>query len=85
MGSITVNGIKIFSDLQKKRSCDFLKKEIVLFHSRELNTFVDSELYLNQDKFRGWIEGILSKVAQKSSNKSDKIVFSGYIPVRIKF
>ncbi|GAB1867932.1 hypothetical protein CAJAP_09011 [Camponotus japonicus] len=50
---------------------------------RELNAFIDDESYLNQDEFRSWIEGILSKVAEKSS-KSNKIIFRGYMPITIK-
>ncbi|XP_025262517.1 uncharacterized protein LOC105259357 isoform X1 [Camponotus floridanus] len=47
---------------------------------RELSAFIDDESYLNQDKFRGWIEGILSKVA----DKNNKIVFSGYSPITVR-
>lgn len=47
---------------------------------RELDAFIDDGSYLNQDKFRRWIEGILSKVADKSG----KIVFSGYPPITVK-
>ncbi|KAL6442149.1 hypothetical protein ACFW04_002446 [Cataglyphis niger] len=50
---------------------------------RELNSFIDNKSYLNQDKFRFWMEGILSKVANKTS-QSNRIVLSNYISIMIK-
>jgi len=38
---------------------------------------------LNQQKFRTWIEGILSKVA-KTTSGSNEILFDGYLPVSKK-
>lgn len=49
----------------------------------ELNSFIDEESYLNQDTFRTWMEGILSKVAYKSS-KSNRIILNGSIQITIK-
>ncbi|XP_072757594.1 cyclic GMP-AMP synthase-like receptor isoform X1 [Anoplolepis gracilipes] len=51
---------------------------------KELNSFIDNESYLNQDKFRAWMEGILSRVAKETS-KSDRIILLNGVPItRIK-
>lgn len=34
-----------------------------------MNAFIDQDAYLNQNKFRNWIEGILSRVAIGNSNR----------------
>lgn len=52
------------------------------FLFRELNSFIDNESYLNQDQFRFWMEGILSKVANKTSNQNNQIILSDSISVR---
>ncbi|CAL1677665.1 unnamed protein product [Lasius platythorax] len=50
---------------------------------KELESFIDHESYLNQDKFRTWMEGILSKVAYESS-KSNQIKLSDHILITVK-
>ncbi|XP_018045430.1 PREDICTED: uncharacterized protein LOC108685249 isoform X1 [Atta colombica] len=50
---------------------------------RKLNSLIDDQSYLNQQKFRTWIEGILSKVA-KTTSGSNEILFDGYLPIKIK-
>lgn len=55
------------------------EKKYVLF--RELNSLIDEQSYLNQEKVRTWIEGILSKVANFTGGGNDKIIFRGYEPV----
>ncbi|XP_050447147.1 cyclic GMP-AMP synthase-like receptor [Cataglyphis hispanica] len=50
---------------------------------RELNYFIDDKSYLNQDKFRFWMEGILSRVANETS-QSNRIVLNNYISITIK-
>ncbi|XP_077269378.1 cGAS-like receptor 1 isoform X2 [Temnothorax americanus] len=49
---------------------------------KELNSFIDEESYLNQEKFRTWIERILSKVAHATGDKNDRIIFHDYTPIR---
>ncbi|XP_024871035.1 uncharacterized protein LOC112454072 isoform X3 [Temnothorax curvispinosus] len=49
---------------------------------KELNSFIDEESYLNQEKFRTWIERILSKVAHATGDKNDRIIFHDYTPSR---
>lgn len=49
----------------------------------ELNSFIDDESYLNQEKFRIWMKGILSKVAYESS-RSNRIKLNGGILITIK-
>ncbi|KAL6268684.1 hypothetical protein P5V15_001814 [Pogonomyrmex californicus] len=51
---------------------------------RELNSFIDEESYLNQEKFRFWMEGIFSKVAHTSSGINHQIKLDGYPPIRIR-
>ncbi|XP_020295044.1 cyclic GMP-AMP synthase-like [Pseudomyrmex gracilis] len=55
---------------------------------KEMNTFIDQDSYLNQNKFRNWIEGILSNVAnsKKSQNgKNNQIILDGIsYPIYIK-
>ncbi|XP_020281521.1 cyclic GMP-AMP synthase [Pseudomyrmex gracilis] len=36
---------------------------------REMKSFIDQDLYLNQDKFRSWMEGVLGKVADQTNNR----------------
>ncbi|XP_071577394.1 cyclic GMP-AMP synthase-like receptor isoform X6 [Temnothorax nylanderi] len=47
---------------------------------KELNSFIDEESYLNQEKFRTWIERILSKVAHATGDRNDRIIFHDYTP-----
>jgi cyclic GMP-AMP synthase len=46
---------------------------------QELSFFIDKQCYLNQEKFRAWIEGILSKVAHATSGNN--IIMFDDIPV----
>lgn len=50
---------------------------------KELDSLIDNQSYLNQEKFRTWMESILNKVAYETS-KSSRIVLSDYIPITIK-
>ncbi|KAG5338142.1 CGAS synthase, partial [Acromyrmex charruanus] len=50
---------------------------------RQLDSLIDDQSYLNQQKFRTWIEGILSKVARATSGHNE-ILFNGYLPIKIK-
>ncbi|XP_011878531.1 PREDICTED: uncharacterized protein LOC105567892 [Vollenhovia emeryi] len=51
--------------------------------SKELNSFIDDESYLNQEKFRTWMEGILTKVAHTTSGHST-IKFPDFKPTGIR-
>lgn len=37
--------------------------------NREMQRFIDSDLYLNQNKFREWIEGILGKITNYTNKE----------------
>ncbi|XP_018366990.1 PREDICTED: cyclic GMP-AMP synthase-like [Trachymyrmex cornetzi] len=50
---------------------------------RKLNSFIDDQSYLNQQRFRTWIEGILDKVAWATGGNNE-ILFDGYLPIKIK-
>ncbi|KAG5307687.1 CGAS synthase, partial [Acromyrmex insinuator] len=50
---------------------------------RQLDSLIDDQSYLNQQKFRTWIEGILSKVARTTSGHNE-ISFNDYLPIKIK-
>lgn len=56
------------------------KSKYIFFLFREFNSFFDDQLYLNQDNFRNWMEGILDKVARATSG-NDIIKLPGYAPV----
>jgi len=45
---------------------------------RKLNSFIDEQDYLNQEKFRTWIESIFSKVACATSGRNDRIIINGF-------
>ncbi|XP_018406844.1 PREDICTED: uncharacterized protein LOC108782940 [Cyphomyrmex costatus] len=44
---------------------------------KKLKSFIDEESYLNQEEFRGWIEGIFSKVT-RTTNGNNGILIDGY-------
>lgn len=50
---------------------------------KELNSLIDEQSYLNQEKFRNWMERILGKVANDTSG-NNKIILDGYAPIRIR-
>ncbi|XP_011878529.1 PREDICTED: uncharacterized protein LOC105567890 [Vollenhovia emeryi] len=51
--------------------------------SKELKSFIDDESYLNQEKFRNWMEGVLNKVAYATSGCSI-IKLPGREPIKMK-
>lgn len=42
-------------------------------------SFIDDQSYLNQEKFRGWMEGILNTVAIATTNTNNQIKLGDYI------
>ncbi|XP_039305025.1 uncharacterized protein LOC105203878 isoform X2 [Solenopsis invicta] len=48
---------------------------------REINSFIDEHSYLNQEKFRTWMEGIFSKVAH-ANGENNVINFVGHQPMK---
>jgi len=47
-------------------------KEKIYFLFRELNSFIDEQDYLNQEKFRTWIEKIFSRVANATGRNIER-------------
>ncbi|XP_011704155.1 PREDICTED: uncharacterized protein LOC105459658 isoform X2 [Wasmannia auropunctata] len=50
---------------------------------KELKSFIDDQSYLDQEKFRRWMKGILSKVANATGG-NNRIIFDGCEPIRMK-
>ncbi|XP_011706013.1 PREDICTED: cyclic GMP-AMP synthase-like isoform X2 [Wasmannia auropunctata] len=50
---------------------------------KELNSFIDDQSYLDQEKFRRWIKRIFSKVAN-ATGKNNRIILDGYEPISIR-
>ncbi|XP_039305022.1 cyclic GMP-AMP synthase [Solenopsis invicta] len=50
---------------------------------QEINRFIDEQSYLNQEKFRTWMEGIFSKVAN-ANGENNIIKFDGHAPIKMK-
>lgn len=51
---------------------------------RELKSFIDDDLYLNQENIRRWMEGILDKVAYRTSGNNRCINLNGRYKITMK-